>query len=155
LSLDPLSTIIGANYAMALMVAHRNPEAVAEFQKILERDPSSRPANFKRSQLNATMGHFAQAIHDAQVVIPSIRTATLDAKGYCEAAASVTGTVRNTGLAYAFSLAGDRNRAFENLEKAYADGDNELLLEIRYPGFDPLRSDPRYHDLMRRLGLPE
>src|SRR5208283_5411113 len=43
LSLDPLSTIIGANYAVMLMVAHRYPEALAEMQKVLDRDPASRP----------------------------------------------------------------------------------------------------------------
>ncbi|HTR23903.1 MAG TPA: protein kinase [Terriglobales bacterium] len=155
LSLDPLSSIIGSNYAMALMVAHRYPEAQAEFQKILERDPNSRPGNFKRSQLNATMGHFAEAIRNIQVVIPASHPFTPDAKGYCEAAATMTGTVRTSGQALAYSIAGDRDRALQLLEKAYADGDNELLIVIRYPGFDPLRNDPRYKDLMKRMGLPE
>ena len=40
-------------------------------------------------------------------------------------------------------------------EKAYSDGDSELLFVIRFPALDPLRSDPRFKDLMRRLGLPE
>jgi predicted deacetylase len=58
-------------------------------------------------------------------------------------------------VAVAAALAGDRNQAFEYLEKAYADGDSELLFVIRFPALDPLRSDPRFKDLMRRLGLPE
>ena len=155
LSLDPLSTIIDSNYAMALMVAHRYREAQAEFDKILERDPNSRPGNFKRSQLNATMGRFAEAIRNVQAVIPTAHPATLDAKGYCEAAGTLTGTVRTSGQALAYSIAGDRDRAFQFLEKAFAEGDNELLLVIRYPAFDPLRSDPRYKDLMKRMGLTE
>ena len=47
------------------------------------------------------------------------------------------------------------DQAFQYLEKAYADGDSELLFVIRYPALDPLRSDPRFKDLMRHLGLPE
>ncbi len=67
----------------------------------------------------------------------------------------MTASVRTSALAIAYSIAGDRDQAFQYLEKAFSDGDNELLLVIRYPALDPLRSDPRYADLMRRLGLPE
>jgi eukaryotic-like serine/threonine-protein kinase len=155
LSLDPLSTIIGANYATGLMVAHRNPEAVAQLQKVLDRDPTSRPATYKRSQLFATMGRFAEAIRDVQVTSPSAAPLSPDAKGYCEAVKGMTASVHTSALALAYSIAGDRDQAFQYLEKAYSDGDNELLLVIRYPALDPLRSDPRYADLMRRLGLPE
>jgi len=155
LSLDPLSTIIGANYAVMLMVAHRYPEALAEMQKVLDRDPASRPGTYKGSQIYATMGRFAEAIRDVQVTSPSAAPLSADAKGYCEAVKAMTATVRSSALAVAYSIAGDHEQAFQNLEKAYADGDNELLLVIRYPALDPLRSDPRYADLMRRLGLPE
>ena len=155
LSLDPLSTIIGANYAMALMVARRYPEALAELQKVLDRDPSSRPGTYKRSQLYAAMGRFGEAIRDVQATPPAHLQLSPDAKGYCAAAGNMTGSVRTSALALAYSIAGDRDRAFQYLGKAYADGDNELLLVIRYPAFDPLRSDPRFKDLMKRLGLPE
>ncbi|MGA9527595.1 MAG: protein kinase [Terriglobales bacterium] len=155
LSLDPLSTIIGANYAMGLMAAHRYPEAVAQLQKILERDPTSRSGHYKRSQLFATMGRFAEAIRDVEATVPNPVSFSPDAKGYCEAAKSMTGSVSTSATALAYSIAGDRDQAFQYLEKAYSDGDNELLLIIRYPGLDPIRSDPRYAGLMRRLGLPE
>jgi hypothetical protein len=54
-----------------------------------------------------------------------------------------------------YALAGDRNKAFEYLEKAYAEQDSELMACIRFPAFDLLHSDPRYADFTRRLGLPE
>jgi eukaryotic-like serine/threonine-protein kinase len=155
LSLDPLSTIIGANYAITLMVAHRYPEAVAQLQKVLERDPTSRPGTYKQSQLFATMGRFAEAIRAVQTTVPNPMPLSPDAKGYCEAAKGMTGSVRTSALAIAYSIAGDRDQAFQYLEKAYSDGDNELTLVIRYPALDPLRSDPRYADLMRHLGLPQ
>ena len=62
---------------------------------------------------------------------------------------------RSAAVAVASALAGNRDQAFEYLEKAYSDGDSELLFVIRFPALDQLRSDPRFKDLMRRLGLPE
>jgi predicted Zn-dependent protease len=62
---------------------------------------------------------------------------------------------RSAAVADAAAAAGNRDQAFEYLEKAYSNGDNELLFVIRYPALDPLRSDPRFKDLMRRLGLPD
>jgi hypothetical protein len=65
------------------------------------------------------------------------------------------GTDRSGALAVAYSITGNHDKAFQYLEQALADGDDELLWAIRYPALDPLRSDPRYPDFMRRLGLPE
>jgi TolB-like protein/Tfp pilus assembly protein PilF len=48
----------------------------------------------------------------------------------------------------------DKNRAFEWLEKAYRER-SSLLVHIKWdPRFDSLRSDPRFQDLLRRVGLP-
>jgi tetratricopeptide (TPR) repeat protein len=50
---------------------------------------------------------------------------------------------------------GERDRAFESLDKAFAEHSN-LLLDLNDPGpMDSLRSDPRFADLKRRVGLPE
>jgi hypothetical protein len=78
-----------------------------------------------------------------------------DAKGYRDLAMTLEGTDRSALVAVASSLCGERDQAFQYLEKAYSDGDGELLTAIRSPALDPIRSDPRYADLMRRLGLPE
>ena len=48
----------------------------------------------------------------------------------------------------------DKERAFEWLEKAYADRGSELVDLGAEPGDDPLGSDPRFQDLLRRVGLP-
>jgi hypothetical protein len=58
-------------------------------------------------------------------------------------------------MALTTAPSGDRNRTFEYLETAFANQEIELVLCIRYPTLDPIRSDPRYADLMRRTGLPE
>jgi len=48
---------------------------------------------------------------------------------------------------------GDKDRAFFWLEKAYAQHSNAMTWLKVGPMFDPLRSDPRFQDLMRRVGL--
>jgi len=156
LSLDPLSSIVNTNYAMTLMEAHRYPESLAQFQKVLERDPNFFPAHYKLSHFYATTGRFADAVAELRkgFLLKPI-SVTPDAKGYLQLMMTLEGSDRTAAVAMASSLAGNRDQAFQYLEQSYADGDNELEIVIRYPALDPLRSDPRYKDLMRRLGLPE
>jgi hypothetical protein len=48
---------------------------------------------------------------------------------------------------------GEHEQAFAWLEKAYAERDSYLPLINVDPFFDPLRPDPRFHDLLRRMRL--
>jgi len=156
LSLDPLSSIVNANYAVVLMEARRYPESLAQFQTVLERDPNFLPARYKLSVLYATMGRFPEAVSElAKSHFTKPLAVSGDAKGYLELMMTEDGSDRSTSIAVAAALAGEKNQAFQYLEKAYSNGDNALLISIRLPAFDSVRSDPRYADLMRRLGLPE
>jgi serine/threonine protein kinase/tetratricopeptide (TPR) repeat protein len=155
ISLDPLSSIVNTNYGVMLMEARRYPEALAQFQKVLARDPNFPAVHYKLSQFYATTGRFADAVNELQGAFPKPIPMSEDAKGYLQLTLRLEGSDRSTAAAVAAALAGNRDMAFEYLEKAYSDGDNELLIAIRYPALDSLRSDPRFADLMRRLGLPE
>jgi TolB-like protein/DNA-binding winged helix-turn-helix (wHTH) protein/lipoprotein NlpI len=62
-------------------------------------------------------------------------------------------------LAQAYAILGDKDRAFYWLEQAYehremASFDEGIFYMGAEPLFDPLRSDPRFKDLLRRVGLP-
>jgi TolB-like protein/Flp pilus assembly protein TadD len=155
ISLDPLSSIINTNYGVMLMEARHYPEALAQFQKVLARDPNFPAVHYKLSQFYATTGRFADAVNELQGVFPKPIPVSEDAKGYLQLTLRLEGSDRSTAAAVAAALVGNREEAFEYLEKAYSDGDNELLIGIRYPALDSLRSDPRFADLMRRLGLPQ
>ena len=53
-----------------------------------------------------------------------------------------------------YAMLGDKNAAFVSLEKAFADRAGLVFIKVD-PQFDNLRSDPRYADLLRRMGLPQ
>ncbi len=152
LSLDPLSPILNTNYGWALMVAHRFPESLAQFQKTLQRDPNFVPAHFKLSHLYSSMGRYAEATSELKKLDEVKPEAiTLDAKGYCAASQLVLGADRSPAAAIACA-ASDRNLALRFFRTAYENHD--LASEwVRSPEFDPLRSDPQYIEIMRSMGL--
>jgi len=156
LALDPLSPIMNTNYATTLMDAHRYPEALAQFQKTLERDPTFGPAHHKLAHLYAATGDFANAVSELKKFAPTPGAWSGDAKGFRDLALNAFNQPeQTTWAALALSVTGERNRALDYLEKALASGEIEVVLSIRYPSFDPIRPDPRYKAVMARLGLPE
>ena len=156
LSLDPLSPIMNANYAVTLTDAHRYPEALAQFRKTLDRDPNFRPAHHKLAQLYAATGDYANAVSELQKFVPTPGAWSPDAKGYRDLAqAAFSKPESMSWVALALAVTGERNKAFDYLDQALSAQEIELLLCLRSPTLDPIRSDPRYADMMRRLGLPE
>ncbi len=58
-------------------------------------------------------------------------------------------------MAYVYAALGEADAAFEWLEKAYERRQLTVTWIRVDPFFDPLRSDPRFEDLVRRIGFPE
>jgi serine/threonine protein kinase/tetratricopeptide (TPR) repeat protein len=156
LSLDPLSPIMNTNYAVTLMDAHRYPEALAQFRKTLDRDPNFPPAHHKLAQLYAATGDYVNAVSQLQQFTRKPGSWSPNAKGYRDLAlAAFSKPESMSWAAVALAITGERNKAFDYLDKALFDKEIELVLCLRYPTLDPIRSDPRYADMMHRLGLPE
>jgi hypothetical protein len=88
---------------------------------------------------------------------------TLGPKGYWRTLAELKTTVipppgmpgvPGSFLAADWAQAGEADKAFALLEKAYEEHEDPLR-SLKDPRFDPIKSDPRYKDLLRRFGLPE
>ncbi len=58
-------------------------------------------------------------------------------------------------VAYVYAALGEADAAFEWLEKAYERRSLQITWIRVAPSVDPLRSDPRFDDLLRRIGFPE
>jgi len=157
LALDPLAGIIRTNYALTLMDAHKYPEAQEQFDQILERDPRFGPGLFYLSQMEATQGHWAEAVSTLRKgdrdEATSGRSWSADAKGFAEYMNVTDNGKLPADAAVAYALAGNRDKAFEYLEKARADRDDEVTAVIRFPAFDSLKSDSRWAALLHELNL--
>jgi eukaryotic-like serine/threonine-protein kinase len=157
LSLDPLSPVINMNDGVTLMMAHRLPEAQAQFNKLIESNPSFSPPHHYSAELDAMTGHFAEAIREQQKTLPVPGSFTPDAQGYNKLFLALFAQYDQmaSALAVSYAILNDRDKTFQYLEKAYEIQDSDLILSLRFPAFDTIRSDARYSDLMRRLGLPQ
>jgi tetratricopeptide (TPR) repeat protein len=62
-------------------------------------------------------------------------------------------SVLPSNFAVSFAHLGEKDQAFQWLEKAYEQREGLLLYLKGSPAFDPLRDDPRFHDLLLRMNL--
>jgi serine/threonine protein kinase/tetratricopeptide (TPR) repeat protein len=157
LSLDPLSPIVNTNYALALGIAHRYDESIQQFQKTLQSDPRFRPAHYKFSQILSAMGRYPEAIHELQLFTDAKGTFSPDANGYLALCSAIGPKLQFTPSVYAvcYAVAGNREKTLQQLENAYDEADEELLISVRQPQIDLVHTEPRYKELMRKLDLPE
>jgi eukaryotic-like serine/threonine-protein kinase len=158
LSLDPLASIVRTNYALSLVAANKYSEADDQFNQVLERDPGFGPAFFYRGQVLAIEGKWPEAaatLHKAASGAELTGNYSPDAKGFLDMMLDEDAKYPlPANVAVAYALAGNHDKAFEHLDKAYAQRDDELTAVIRFPAFDPLHSDPRWAALLKRLNLP-
>jgi tetratricopeptide (TPR) repeat protein len=167
--LDPLSLIINADLAELLILAHSYDESMRQSRKTIEMDPNFAMAHNQLGQAYLQQHMYEQAVVELQravqlsagspTVIANLARACALSGRRSEALKLLNGLKTNStpGFSYASEIAaiyvslGDKDEAMNWLEKGYAERFNPGVL-IR-PGFDPLRSDPRFQNLVHRIGL--
>ena len=168
--LDPLTLSNLVSYGIVLMGARRYDEAIAEFKKILEVDRNSVGTHYWLGLAYAGKGMYREAIDSYQESIrlgnkaPGIQTYLGEAyakTGEWKKAQTILQHSETSGeyvspgeLTVLYTALDEREKAFASLEKAYAAHDLQLQFLKVESGFDPLRDDPRFQDLLRRVGFP-
>ncbi len=169
--LDPLSPIINTNIAALYLTKRDLNSAIEQCQKTIEIDPNFSIPHDLLGSAYLRQGRYTEATTElGKAVELSGRGARqLGSLGYCyaisgrraEAAAVLKELEENFArraggagyVAEVYAGLGEKEQAFAWLEKGIQ-ARGILLVDIRWNvRFDPLRNDPRYAELVRRMGL--
>jgi len=169
-NLDPLSLNINSDLAELLLIARLPDESIQQSRKTIDMDPAFPAAHNQLAQGYLAKHMYAEAVAELQNAIQlsgdsPIFTANL-ARAYVGTnrkadavellndlkRSSVPGYPLAAEIAMVYTALGDKDQAMTWLEKGYEERFNPGVL-LR-PCFDPIRSDPRFKDLVRRIGLP-
>jgi serine/threonine protein kinase/Tfp pilus assembly protein PilF len=170
--LDPLSLIISDAIGWSLYMARRYDDAIEQLQRTVELDPNY-PVTYWVLSLSLTkMGRYDLAIAEGEKGVslsggsPMMRAAlaqTLGAAGRKDKAIEILDDLAKLAkqkyvAPYFFAGIhvglGENDRAMECLEKSYEEHSHWLIYLHMDPGLDALRSNPRFQDLLQRVGLP-
>ncbi len=173
LEADPLSIPLSNDLGGAYYLARRYDEAIKQYQKTNEMDPSQNGTYGALGYAYDQKGMYAEAIAAYQkgIDVSERLPAFLAAMGHAYAASGRRGEalkmldemkeaskqkyVSPYDLAILYTGLGDKDQAMAQLNKAYEERAGWIIDLKVEPMFDPLRSDQRFADLVRRMNLPQ
>ncbi len=167
--LDPLSLIIAADRGVILYFSRRYEPAVQQFRTVLDLDPGL-PRGHMIVNTWVEMGRYDEALRDIDSWkftgdnwASAVRAYVYARAGQQQRARQLMAKLQAGSrgkefqlppmMAAIFAALGDKDQAIAWLERAYSEHSNVLTSLKVDPAFDPLRSDPRFQDLLRRVGL--
>jgi len=168
--LDPLSLVIKTDKAVAFLYARQYRQAIEQFRAVLAEDPL-----YARGHLvefaYVHNGQLAEALRDAEQFrrqnnakpTRASLAYVLARKGDIRAARAIARELKEESNATDDPAAllmieiglNDKDAAFDSLERAYRLHSNALSSLKVNPLYDPLRADPRFAELMKRVGLAD
>lgn len=167
--LDPITLPLKLNVATIYRLARRYDSALGQYQRLLNADNSAElhaaigDVLVLQGKYDEGVGELHKNMGDAASNIGLV-AATLARAGRKAEAEKIldedlkkstnSGIGRIRSIACAYAALGNQDKAFEWLERGYKDRSPVLLSLKSEPYFDNLRSDPRYADLVRRVGFP-
>jgi tetratricopeptide (TPR) repeat protein len=166
---EPLYLIQGANFAGVLMYARRFDEAAEQAKKTYDLDPNFVGGRSWLCHTYILKGLYAESLAISETTLDSEMPFLTDAAfayaktGRRDKALAMIQRWReietkrymtNYWAAAAYAAVGDKDAAFAELEKAYQNHDWFLQRIKVDPFMDPLRDDPRYDAMVKRLNFP-
>ena len=171
--LDPVSPDTSVHSAEPYLDAGRVDEAIESYRKVLELEPNYHIAHHSLARAYIEKGMYQQAIEELEKAMAlggrdslslGVLAHAYGKAGRRQEALKLVSELlhRPNGehvppwrpLAIAYSGLGDKDKAFAVLETAYERRRGALFELNSQPLYAPLRADPRFQDLVRRIGLP-
>ena len=167
--LDPLSLIINADFSWAYFCARRSDQAETQARKTLEIDPRFFLAHYYLGGISQFKGRLNEAISEFQKAVELNNDAyslAMLGRAYARAGkkdeaqkilARMNEEAKSRYIApYAWALIrlglGEKERAIDELDRAYQTGDTNYLFVIKVdPLLDELRGDPRFDALVQKI----
>lgn len=169
--LDPLTLIISTVVGVVLHQAGKYDQARAEYDKVLEMDANFIPALCFRAAALSQLGLFEKAIADERKALAvggltplplDLLGSTLAVSGDRQGAEEALAKLRELAkeryvseyfFAHTYVHLGDYERAFDALEKACEERFHRLVTLNVDARFGPVAPDPRFQELIKRMGL--
>lgn len=170
-AIDPLDLLAVTGMAAMLYSDRRFDEAIAESRKVLAQDPNFYEAHLWLGLALEQKGDFPTAIEELKKAVElSNETMWIGFVAHAKALSGDRAGARRIlndlqqlsrqtyvspwWFAVIYTGFGDKQQVFNSLEKAYQGREHDLPASNTWPMFDSVHSDPRYQDLIGRIGLP-
>ncbi len=173
LEIDPLNLTFNTNLATAYAGARQYDVAVDQFKKTIEMDPNYASAHDNLAAAYFDMGQYDGLIAERkkgatlnndpeQLAIAEDVGRVYAQSGYRAAVLREAELLKQLAsrryvdysfIAYDYAAVGEKDQTFQWLEKAFTQKSEGLQLIKAVRSMDKLRSDPRYADLLKRMGL--
>jgi eukaryotic-like serine/threonine-protein kinase len=172
LLLDPVDTGLRACLCWHRYSAREYGESVAQALKAIQAEPNDSWSHIILGWDYEQQGRFEEAISEFQTAVKLFgeKEFTLAALGHAYAVGgkkqqteeilAKLNDIKEHGYVSAFDMAviytgeGEKEKALQWLQKAFEERSSFLIYSRWEPRLDPLRSDPRFQDLLHRIGLP-
>jgi TolB-like protein/Tfp pilus assembly protein PilF len=169
--LDPLSLVVRSNMARFLYYARRYDDAILESKQILAANPHHPWARLTLAYCYDQKGMYSESLVETETLrsefngVYGIGAAHVFASmGRLQDARRVLkyheqpapdGAQDWVFIAEVYAQLGEKNKAFQWLGQAYQNRDYFMTFIKTDPLVDPLREDPRFRDMLRRVGFPQ
>jgi len=165
-ALDPLNADSWQSLGDAEYYAGQLDESATDYEKALELNPDVFPGNISLSRTYIVQGRAQDALSEIELIRYDPERASMHAIAYYalgrkkDADAALSELIAKYHASYAYEIAevyafrNQSDEAFEWLDRAYVQHDDDLIVTKVDPFLKKLHPDPRYTALLKKLNFP-